>query len=384
MIVRGRLVEPTDLLLRFPVHLRGFVPCGGYRVHNGLYGCPYRSCHALSPGDHRVYDRLAKDRGCQSFHHGSDAGDYLLNLAADGGQHAPQAFGAQLIPVHKADRAVASEQIGIEGLGNQQIGGIDVLLPKPPHSRLILPCAQVEHAGGGIVCFCVVGETADLHAAHLLAIGGVGEGLHLHTDIRQIRGNRFTCNRYVHSLRHGPAAVIDVAGLAVRCVCRNPLQAIGIGRRGGSPVGVCGRFGNHLIVFLRQVVQVFRRRPVQSGRHVRVGLALRRLHDLRQARNVPPQQLFQRGAVRVAGFALALPHAVRVIRERLTVPVVAHVFRQLVQRVVGIAVRQLAVAPAGQGFLHHAAVLAIGVAEGHFASAADGLLKQIANAVIAV
>ena len=60
-----------------------------------------------------------------------------------------------------------------------------------------------------------------------------------------------------------------------------------------------------------------------------------------------PQQLFQRGAVRVAGFAPALPHAVRVIRERLTVPVVANVVRQLVQRVVGLDVRQLAVALAG-------------------------------------
>ena len=53
-------------------------------------------------------------------------------------------------------------------------------------------------------------------------------------------------------------------------------------------VGVCGCFGNHLIVFLRQVIQVFRRRPFQPGGHVRfvrVGLALRRLHDLRQACN---------------------------------------------------------------------------------------------------
>ena len=44
-------------------------------------------------------------------------------------------------------------------------------------------------------------------------------------------------------------------------------------------------------------------------------LALRRLHDLRQSRNVPAQQIFQRGAVRVAGFAPAKAHAVGAIGE---------------------------------------------------------------------
>ena len=174
--------------------------------------------------------------------------------------------------------------------------------------------------------------------------------MHLHADTRQCGSGGFTGNRRRDHLCHGPASIVDIAGHAVFTVRRNPLQPVGIGRRGGNPVGVCGCFGYHLVVFLRQVVQVFRRRPFQSGGHVRfvrVGLALCRFHDLRQARNVPPQQLFQRGAVRVAGFAPALPHAVRVIRERLTVPVVAHVVRQLVQRVVGLDVRQLAVALAG-------------------------------------
>ena len=143
----------------------------------------YRPCHTLYPGDHRVYDRLAKDRGRHGFHRVSDAADYLLNLAADRGQHAPQAFGGQPIPVHKADRAVISEQIGIEGLGNQQIGGIDVFLAEPVQGRLILPCAQVEHAGGSVVGFGVVGESADLHVAHLLAIGGVGTVSYTHLDV---------------------------------------------------------------------------------------------------------------------------------------------------------------------------------------------------------
>lgn len=49
MIVRGRLVEPADLLLRFPVHLRGFVPRSGYRVHDGLCGFAYRPATLFTP-----------------------------------------------------------------------------------------------------------------------------------------------------------------------------------------------------------------------------------------------------------------------------------------------------------------------------------------------
>lgn len=65
--------------------------------------------HTLYPGNHRVYDRLAKDRGCHAFHHVPAAADNLLNLATDEGQHAPHTFGAQPIPVHKTARVVVSE-----------------------------------------------------------------------------------------------------------------------------------------------------------------------------------------------------------------------------------------------------------------------------------
>ena len=39
MLVRGHLVEPADLLLRFPVQLRCFVPRSGSRVHSGPHLC---------------------------------------------------------------------------------------------------------------------------------------------------------------------------------------------------------------------------------------------------------------------------------------------------------------------------------------------------------
>ena len=100
----------------------------------------------------------------------------------------------------------------------------------------------------------------------------------------------------------------------------------------------------------RFAIQVFRRGPFQLGGHVRfvrVGLALRRLHDLRQPRNVPTQQFFQRRAVSVASLALAEAHAVGVVGELLLVAVVARVAGELIKGVVGIAVRQLAVALAG-------------------------------------
>ena len=147
-------------------------------------------------------------------------------------------------------------------------------------------------------------------------------------------------------------------------VRRNPLQPVGIGRCGGNSVGVCGRFGNHLIVFLRQVVQVFRRRPFQPGGHVRfvrIRLALRRLHNLRQPCNVPAKQFFQRRAVSVADLALAKPHAVGVVGEFLLVAVVTYIFRKLVKGVVGVGVRQLAISLTGQHLRNHAAILVVGI-----------------------
>ena len=49
MLVRGHLVEPADLLLRFPVHLRGFVPRSGYRVHNGCTAVRIALATLLAP-----------------------------------------------------------------------------------------------------------------------------------------------------------------------------------------------------------------------------------------------------------------------------------------------------------------------------------------------
>ena len=57
----------------------------------------------------------------------------------------------------------------------------------------------------------------------------------------------------------------------------------------------------------------------------------------------PLQQFFQHGAVHIACLVCALPYALSVICKCLKAAVVAHAFRQLVQRVVGMAVRPFTV-----------------------------------------
>ena len=106
-------------------------------------------------------------------------------------------------------------------------------------------------------------------------------------------------------------------------------------------------FGDHLIVFLRDIVQIIRRRPRQFFRHVR-RVVLRLLdNDFRQSGNIPAKQFFQRGAGCVTRFLFAQAHTVCIVGKLLLISVIPDVGGKLIERVMRIAIRQLAVALAG-------------------------------------
>ena len=125
--------------------------------------------------------------------------------------------------IAKIQRIIDTIRIPIERQRRDSLSAHNILLAEPAQGRLIQPCAQIQHAGSCVIGFRVVAKAADLHVTHLFAKGGIGEGLHLHADIRQGRGHSLTGNRHGDCLRHRPAPVIDVAGPAVRRECRNAL-----------------------------------------------------------------------------------------------------------------------------------------------------------------
>ena len=72
-----------------------------------------------------------------------------------------------------------------------------------------------------------------------------------------------------------------------------------------------------------------------------------RMAGLRRGRSETPQQFFQRGAGCVTRFLFAQAHTVCIVGKLLLISVIPDVGGKLIERVMRIAIRQLAVALAG-------------------------------------
>ncbi len=155
------------------------------------------------------------------------------------------------------------------------------------------------------------------------------------------------------------------------------------------PVRFRPGFGDHLIVFLRDIVQIIRRRPRQFFRRVRRVVLRLRDNDFRQSGDIAAKQFFQRGAGFVAHFLFAQAHTVCIVGKLLLISVIPDVGGKLIERVIRIAIRQLAVGLAGQRLLNQAAVLIIAVRNlaltvGHARELIGRIIRHFQRHVLAV
>ena len=192
------MLKSIDLFLCSLNNFNGFgiITCprscsNGYILYN--MGNGFR--HTFHTGDKLVDYLFAHNSSCNFLNSPSNNTNHFFHGTAKGIQHITQAACLQSVCIDKANRTIKSEQIRIEGTGYKQVGRIKILLTKPIHSRLILPCPQVQHARRRIVGLGIIGKAAHLLRAHLLAESDIREGLHFYGNIWQGRGYLFSRNK---------------------------------------------------------------------------------------------------------------------------------------------------------------------------------------------
>ena len=111
-------------------------------------------------------------------------------------------------------------QIPIERLRCKRTSPQQILLSKPVHLRLIEPCAEVDHAGGGVVVLAVVAEPEG-RFANLLAEGGIALGSDVLLCQSAAEGVPGVIVADLRSDRTAP--VVDILRPGITCLCRDTL-----------------------------------------------------------------------------------------------------------------------------------------------------------------